>query len=209
MGPVEYTNFGWNMLGRRAARTQGTLPLRLSSWLKLLTPRPQLLSSLYVFTLIFLPLCRSRPLSVSPFPMTLCPPSTVLFGLFSSHTRFSPINLPSSVRLPISCHPPHSVSPSWSGTAGRPPDPFRVRTTTSLDPSVPPSVRPSLSPFLPQVSVCRPQAALVSRGLWGRRSSIGFPLQQSGSPAGCLFNNPKAAWSALRQARTPRSGQAQ
>lgn len=139
-----------------------------------------------MFMLIFLPFCRSRPLSVCLLSMTLCPPSTVLFCLFSSQTLFPP----SPINLSSSCHPPYSVSPSWPGIESRPPIPSRVRV-----------------PSLPQVSVCGPQAALVPGGLWGLRSPVGLPLQHSGCPAGCLFNNPNAGGSAPREARTPRCAQ--
>lgn len=77
----------------------GTSRLRLNSWLKLLTPRPQLLplsgSWIYVFTLILLPFCRSRPLSVCLFSMTLCPPG---FCLFSPH--FAPYFYPPAFLYP-------------------------------------------------------------------------------------------------------------
>lgn len=156
----------------------GTSRLRLNSWLKLLTPRPQLLplsgSWIYVFTLILLPFCRSRPLSVCLFSMTLCPPG---FCLFSPH--FAPY-----------FYPPAFLYPS---ALLLPPTHLGLALQAGLQ--IPPS--------LPQVSVCGPQAASVSGGLCGRRSPVGHPLQQSRSPAGCLLNNPNVGGSAQRQASTP------
>lgn len=96
--------------------------------------------------------CRARPLSVCLFSMTLCPPSTS-FSAFSLPTS---IHLPSSVCPSLTTHLPQSPHLGLAQQAGRPPE-----------------------PSLPQVSVCGPQAASVSGGLWGRRSPVRHPLQQS------------------------------
>lgn len=126
-----------------------------------------------MFTLIFLSLCRARPLSVSLFSMTPCPPS-MSFPAFSLATLYSPFSyqpafLYSLALLLLSTFLSLLILAWHCRQASR-----------SL-----PGARP-LPPSLPQVSVCGPQAAPVSGGLSGRRSLIRLPPppQQSGFPAG-------------------------